>query len=75
MQRWDKSLPDLLKETMDKSLEKYEAARKDWSRATPAPPIEEREGLPLRVSVRPNPSGGGEIGAEMVAGRNCGFGL
>ena len=31
--------------------------------------VAEREGLPLRVSVRRSPSGGGEIGAEMLRGR------
>lgn len=69
MKRWDESLPGLLKETMDKSLKKYDEARKTGDVPSSPPTTEDREGLPLRVSVRRNPSGGGEIGAEMLGGR------
>jgi hypothetical protein len=69
MKRWDETLPDLLKETMNKSLEKHKDAARAGVVPQPPPPTEDREGLPLRVSVRRDPSGGGEIGAEMLGGR------
>ena len=69
MKRWDESLPALLKETMEKSLKKYEEATKTGQPRLAPPPTEDREGLPLRVSVRRNPTGGGELGAEILIGR------
>jgi len=69
MKRWDETLPALLKETMEKSLKKYEEATKTGQPPLPPPPTEDREGLPLRVTVRRDPSGGGELGVEMLGGR------
>ncbi|MEO8436370.1 MAG: DUF4238 domain-containing protein [Pyrinomonadaceae bacterium] len=69
MKRWVESLPSLLRETMDKSLKKYESARMTGQTPATPPPTDDREGPPLRVSVRRDPSGGGEIGAEMLGGR------
>lgn len=71
MEQWEKSLPALMKETMEKSLRRLEEAKPigQQTREVPRLPQGEREGLPLRTFVRRSPSGGGEIGAEIVIGR------
>jgi len=53
---------------MEESLEKYERSRVSGERLSQPPPTENRERLPLRVRVRPGPSGGYEIGTEMLTG-------
>jgi hypothetical protein len=71
MEQWDKSLPGLMKETMEQSLRRYEEAKRTGEPLVGVPrlPDAEREGLPLRTFVRRSPTGGGEIGAEIVIGR------
>ena len=69
MRSWEQSLPELLKKTIVQSLEKYERSRTSGEPLSQPPPTENRERLPLRVRVKRHPSGGGEIGAEMLIGR------
>jgi hypothetical protein len=70
MKRLDETLPQLMKETMESSIQRIQEA-KEAGKAVESLKLvaAEREGLPLRVSVRRSPSGGGEIGAEMLRGR------
>jgi hypothetical protein len=70
MKRLDETLPQLMKETMEASIRKIQEA-KNTSEAVQFSklPDGEREGLPLRVTVRRLPTGGGELGAEMLRGR------
>lgn len=71
MEQWEKSLPGLMKETMEKSVLRLEEAKRTGQRTPEVPRLsqDEREGLPLRTFVKRSPSGGGEIGAEIVIGR------
>jgi Protein of unknown function (DUF4238) len=71
MKRLDETLPELMKQTMEDSIRRYEEAKRTGQPVAQAPqlPAAEREGLPLRTTVRKSPSGGGEIGAEIVIGR------
>lgn len=68
--RLDKTLPQLMKETMENSIQRLEEAAKTGEMIqAPQLPAEEREGLPLRVTVGRSPSGGGEVKAEILIGR------
>jgi hypothetical protein len=69
MKQWEETLPDLLKKTMETSLKKYEESRKSGRVFPPPPQTENREKLPLRVRVKRDPTGGGEIGTEMLMSR------
>lgn len=69
MRQWEATLPGLLKETLETSLSKYEESRKTGNPISPAPATENRDQLPMRVRVKRNPSGDGEIGVEMLTGR------
>jgi hypothetical protein len=71
LKRLDESLPQLMKRTMEDSIGRYEEAARTGQPAAQAPrlPAVEREGFPLRTIVKRSPSGGGEIGAEIVIGR------
>lgn len=70
MKRLDETLPQLMKATMENSVQRIQEAAETGTIIEPLKmPAAEREGLPLRVSVRRSPSGGGEIGADMLRGR------
>jgi hypothetical protein len=71
LKRLDKTLPQLMKQSMENSINRYEEAARTGEPMAQAPqlPAAEREGLPLRTIVKRSPSGGGEIGAEIVIGR------
>jgi hypothetical protein len=68
--RLDEQLPELMKTTMQNALQELEHANKTGERPKlRSLPQEEREGLPLRVTVKRDPEGGGEVGAEILRGR------
>jgi len=71
MKRLEENLAEQMKQTMEDSIRRYEEAKRTGQPVAQAPqlPAAEREGLPLRTTVRKSPSGGGEIGAEIVIGR------
>lgn len=75
MKRLDETLPQLMKATMENSIQRIQEAAETGTIIEPLKlPAAEREGLPLRVSVGLSPSGGDEIGAEMLRGENFGIG-
>lgn len=68
--RLDEYLPRLMETTVKESLRKAEQARTTGQAiATQSMSRAERKGLPLRVIVNRNPEGDGEIGVEMLRGR------
>jgi hypothetical protein len=68
--RLDEYLPRLMETTLKESLRKAEEARTSGQAiAIQSLSPAEREGLPLQVIVNRNPEGGGEIGVEMLRGR------
>jgi len=68
--RLDEYLPRLMETTLKESLRKAEHARTTGQAiATQSMSRAEREGLPLRVIVNRKPEGDGEIGVEMLRGR------
>jgi hypothetical protein len=70
MEALDETAPQLMEETMKNSIQRMQEAAKTGKAIEPLKlPAAEREGLPLRVSVRRSPSGGGEIEAVMLRGR------
>jgi hypothetical protein len=70
MKALDETAPQLMKETMERSIQRIQEANKTGKAIEPLKlPAAERKGLPLRVSVKRSPSGGGEISAEMLRGR------
>jgi len=70
MKGLDETAPQLMKETMEKSIRRIEEATKTGKTIEPLNlPAAEREGLALRVSVRRLPTGGGEVEAEILRGR------
>jgi hypothetical protein len=68
--RLDEYLPGLMEETMRDSIQNFEDAKRT-GKSVPLPslPPADREGLPLRVTVKRNAEGGSEIGAEILRGR------
>ena len=70
MKSLDETAPQLLEEVMENSIQRIqEAAETGKALERVKLPEVEREGFPLRVTVRRSASGGGEIGAELLRGR------
>ena len=68
--RLDESLPGLMEQTRRDFIQNLEdAKRTGQSVPLPSLPPAEREGQPLRVIIKRNASGGGEVGAEILRGR------
>jgi hypothetical protein len=68
--RLDDNLQNWMATTLQNSISKAEEAVKTGHPLkVQTLPSAEREGLPLRVTVKRNPAGGGEIGAEILRGR------
>jgi hypothetical protein len=68
--RLDEQLPSLMKNTMENAIESLQESSKAVKTAElNSLPPEQREGLPLRVMVERDPSGGGQVGAEILRGR------
>jgi hypothetical protein len=70
MKSLDETAPQLLEEVMENSIQRIREAKETGKTVERSNlPEVEREGFPLRVTVRRLPSGGGEIGAELLRGR------
>jgi hypothetical protein len=70
MKSLDETAPQLLEEVIENSIQRIQEAKETGQVIEHVNlPEVEREGFPLRVTVRRSPSGGGEIGAELLRGR------
>lgn len=68
--RLDEHLPSLMQSTMDAAIKRLEESAKATETAKlNSLPRAQREGLPLRVTVKRDASGGGQVGAEILRGR------
>ena len=69
--RLDNTLEDTMKHTMESSINRLEEAAKTGKPPQSLPQLSaaEREGFPVRTTVTKLPSGGGEIKAEILMGR------
>lgn len=68
--RVDERYPDLMRSTLETALKERERAANTGRPAIHnSLPAEQRKGLPLKVTVQRDPSGGGEIHAAILRGR------
>jgi hypothetical protein len=68
--RADEQFPELMQTTIETVIrEREESGKIENPAKLNSLPTEEREGLPLKITVERDPSGGGQIRAEILRGR------
>jgi hypothetical protein len=68
--RVDEQFPNLMQSTIETAIKEREKSAKTGKPAkVKSLPIEQREGLPLKISLEREPSGGGQVHAAILRGR------